>query len=89
MFQVVVTAPRIAVAAWSRRPADLGERAKRFRFFLRDRGGKFSDVFDDVLADAGVQVLLSPPRRPAGGPDPAYLAPRRPPPAMMRVTAAV
>ncbi|MGW9031592.1 integrase core domain-containing protein [Streptomyces sp. NPDC055722] len=46
---------------------DLEDRVDRFRFFLRDRDGKFSDAFDAfdaVLADAGVQVLLSPPRSP-------------------------
>ncbi|WP_405784230.1 integrase core domain-containing protein [Streptomyces sp. NBC_01378] len=41
---------------------DLGDRVDRFRFFLRDRDGKFSDSFDAVLGGAGVQVLLSPPR---------------------------
>ncbi|MFE7713196.1 hypothetical protein ACFU6I_47495 [Streptomyces sp. NPDC057486] len=40
---------------------DLGERVDRFRFFLRERDGKFSDAFDAVPAGAGVQVLL--PRR--------------------------
>ncbi|MGW9032896.1 integrase core domain-containing protein, partial [Streptomyces sp. NPDC055722] len=46
---------------------DLEDRMDRFRFFLRDRDGKFSDAFDAfdaVLADAGVQVLLPPPRSP-------------------------
>ncbi|MGW2937124.1 integrase core domain-containing protein, partial [Streptomyces sp. NPDC001156] len=43
---------------------DLEDRVDRFRFLLRDRDGKFSDAFDAVLADAGVQVLLSPPRSP-------------------------
>ncbi|GGN96110.1 hypothetical protein GCM10011579_097180 [Streptomyces albiflavescens] len=43
---------------------DLEDRVDRFRFFLRDRDGKFSGAFDAVLADAGVQVLLSPPRSP-------------------------
>ncbi|MFG2561821.1 transposase [Streptomyces sp. NPDC048496] len=42
----------------------LGDRVDRFRFFLRDRDGKFSDAFDAVLAGAGVEVLLSPPRSP-------------------------
>ena len=42
----------------------LEDRIDRFRFFLRDRDGKFSDAFDTVLAGAGVQVLLSPPRSP-------------------------
>ncbi|MGW6405356.1 hypothetical protein [Streptomyces sp. NPDC055134] len=40
----------------------LGDRVDRCRFFVRDRDGKFSDAFDAVLAGAGVQVLLSPPR---------------------------
>lgn len=43
---------------------DLEDRLDRFRFFLRDRDGKFSDAFDAVLADACVQVLLTPPRSP-------------------------
>ncbi len=37
---------------------DLGDRVDRFRFFMRDRDGKFSDSFDAVLGGAGVQVLL-------------------------------
>jgi putative transposase len=45
-------------------PIDLEDRLDRFRFLLRDRGGKFSDVFDAHLAGAGLQVLLSPPRSP-------------------------
>jgi hypothetical protein len=40
---------------------DLEDRLDRFGFFLRDRDGKFADA---VLAGAGVQVLLSPPRSP-------------------------
>ncbi|MCQ4084848.1 integrase core domain-containing protein [Streptomyces sp. RB6PN25] len=43
---------------------DLEDQLHRFRFFLRDRDGKFSHAFDAVLAGAGVQVLLSPPRSP-------------------------
>ncbi|MEW2488711.1 integrase core domain-containing protein [Streptomyces sp. NPDC048411] len=42
----------------------LEDRVDHFRFFLRDWDGKFSDAFDAVLAGAGVQVLLSPPRSP-------------------------
>jgi hypothetical protein len=41
---------------------DLEDPVDLFRFFLRDRDGKFSDAFDAVLADAGVQLLLSLPR---------------------------
>ncbi len=43
---------------------DLDSQLNRFRFFLCDRDGKFSDAFDTVLADAGIHVLLSPPRFP-------------------------
>ncbi|MGW7003400.1 integrase core domain-containing protein [Streptomyces sp. NPDC054933] len=43
---------------------DLEDRLDRFRFFLRDRDGNFSDAFDAVLTGAGMQVLLSPPRSP-------------------------
>ncbi|MGW5866573.1 integrase core domain-containing protein [Streptomyces sp. NPDC055239] len=43
---------------------DLDDQVDRFRFFLRDRDGKFSDAFDTILAGAGVQVLLTPPRSP-------------------------
>jgi putative transposase len=41
---------------------DLGERAARFRFLVRDRAGQFSASFDAVLADAGIEVVKIPPR---------------------------
>ncbi|WP_211265576.1 integrase core domain-containing protein [Actinacidiphila oryziradicis] len=44
--------------------APAGSSSRPFRFSLRDRDGKFSDAFDAVLAGAGVQVLLPPPRSP-------------------------
>jgi transposase InsO family protein len=43
---------------------DLGERAARFRFLIRDRAGQFTDAFDAVLAGAGIEVVKIPPRSP-------------------------
>ena len=43
---------------------DLGERAARFRFLVRDRAGQFAASFDAVLADAGIAVVKIPPRCP-------------------------
>jgi transposase InsO family protein len=43
---------------------DLGERAARFRFLVRDRAGQFTASFDAVMADAGIEVLKIPPRCP-------------------------
>jgi putative transposase len=36
---------------------DLGERATRFRFLVRDRAGQFTEAFDTVLAGAGIEVV--------------------------------
>jgi putative transposase len=43
---------------------DLGERAGRFKFLLRDRDGKFSMVFDEVFAGNGTRVIKTPVRSP-------------------------
>ena len=43
---------------------DLGERAARFRFLVRDRAGQFAASFDAVLADAGIDVVRTPPQCP-------------------------
>jgi transposase InsO family protein len=43
---------------------DLGEHANRFRFLIRDRAGQFTEVFDAVLAGAGIEVVRIPPRSP-------------------------
>ena len=55
--------------AWTAQQArnllmDLGERAGRFKFLVRDRDGKFTGVFDDVLVGNGVRIIRTPPRSP-------------------------
>jgi putative transposase len=41
---------------------DLGERASRFRFLIRDRAGQFTETFDAVLGSTGIDVVKIPPR---------------------------
>ena len=43
---------------------DLGERARQFRFLIRDRDTKYTDVFDEVFTSEGIEVLRSPPQAP-------------------------
>jgi len=43
---------------------DLGDHAADFRFLVRDRAGQFTETFDAVLADAGIEVAKIPPRSP-------------------------
>ena len=55
--------------AWTAQQArnllmDLGERAGRFKFLVRDRDSKFTGVFDDVLVGNGVRIIRIPPRSP-------------------------
>ncbi|ONI93082.1 IS481 family transposase [Saccharothrix sp. ALI-22-I] len=38
---------------------DLEEESRHVRFLIRDRDGKFPAPFDVVLADAGIQIVLS------------------------------
>ena len=43
---------------------DLGERAADFRFLVRDRAGQFTEAFDAVLADAGIEAVKIPTSEP-------------------------
>ncbi|MEV5543724.1 integrase core domain-containing protein [Saccharopolyspora shandongensis] len=43
---------------------DLEDTGSRTRFMIRDRDGKFPDLFDAILADAGIDVVLSGVRMP-------------------------
>jgi putative transposase len=52
------------VASWVAQAAknlvmDLEDASARARFLIRDRGGKFPGLFDAVLKDAGIKVVLS------------------------------
>jgi putative transposase len=37
---------------------DLGGQADRMKFMIRDRGSNFTDIFDAVLAGAGIRTVL-------------------------------
>jgi transposase InsO family protein len=43
---------------------DLGERASRFKFLIRDRDSKFAAAFGDVLSGNGTRVIRTPVRSP-------------------------
>jgi putative transposase len=40
------------------------ERTTAFRYLIRDRAGQFTTAFDTVLTDAGITILMIPPRGP-------------------------
>jgi putative transposase len=55
--------------AWTAQQArnllmDLGERAARFRFLIRDRDSRFTTVFDEVFIGSGVRVVKTPVQSP-------------------------
>ena len=52
--------------AWTAQQArnlllDPGERAGEFRFFIRDRGSKFTAAFDAVFTGCGIRVIKTGP----------------------------
>jgi putative transposase len=60
---------RLPTGVWTAQQArtllmDLGERAVRFRFLIRDRDRKFTSVFDQVLTSNGVRIIKTPVRSP-------------------------
>jgi putative transposase len=58
-----------STGAWTAQQArnllmDLGERAGRFKFLIRDRDSKFTPMFDEVFAGNGMRIIKTPVRSP-------------------------
>ena len=51
---------------------DLGDRAEDFRFLVPDPAGQFTESFDAVLANIGIEAVKIPPRSPRAKPRVAY-----------------
>ena len=47
---------------------DLGDRADRFRFLIRDRDSKFTTAFDAVFVGADIRIIRTQSGRPARTP---------------------
>jgi hypothetical protein len=58
---------------------DLQDAGCRARFLIRDRDGKYPALFDTILADAGIQIVLSGVRMPRDERDHGTLDPDLPP----------
>jgi transposase len=52
--------PTGAWVAQQARLMDLGDRAAQFKFLIRDRDSKFTNVFDAVFASEGIRILRTP-----------------------------
>jgi putative transposase len=47
---------------------DLGCRAERVKFLIRDRADQFTDSFDAVFTAEAIRILASPPQAPRAKP---------------------
>jgi putative transposase len=62
-IRILDTSPH-PTASWVAQAArnlvmDLEDAGSRAQFLIRDRDGKFPALFDDVLTDSGIEIVLS------------------------------